>query len=159
MTQTEIRCSELADAEEMAPHLRKADREEMAAVLGEDADPQDVLRYGIEVSHQPFTALVDGKPICIFGAVMEPVQRHIAAIWMMGTPGVEEHKMFFLRHSKQCLDKLFEPFSLLWNCVDKRNELHIKWIKWLGFSFLREISEYGEQGKPFLEFAKIKEDV
>lgn len=159
MTETEIRCSELKDADEMAPNLRQADIAELVAVVGEDADAQDVLRYGVEVSHQPFTALVDDKPICIFGAVMEPVQQHIGSVWMMGTDGIEKHKMFFLRQSGKCLDKLFEPFSLLWNCVDKRNDLHIKWIKWLGFSFLREIPKYGEQGKPFLEFAKIKEDV
>ena len=159
MTQTQIRCSELLDADAMAPHLRQADRDELEAVVGEDANARDILRYGVEVSHQPFTALVDDTPICIYGVVKEPIQESMGAVWMLGTDGIEQHKMFFLRHSRQSLKKLFEPFSLLWNCVDKRNALHIKWLKWLGFSFLREIPKYGEQQKPFLEFAKINDNV
>mgnify|MGYP003133692463 CR=1 FL=1 len=156
MAVVEIRKSEWSDANALAPKLRKADKEEMIAVLGEKVDPVAALRYGIGVSYYPFTGLINGEIVCIFGAVAE-THDHIGAVWLMGSDDITRHKMAFLRQSRVCLGRLFEPFALLWNCVDKRNTQHIRWLKWLGFSFLREIPEYGEQSRPFLEFAKIKE--
>ena len=159
MVHTEIRMAQRSDAEYMAPRLRKADLNEMMAVLGEDTDPVKALTYGIEISVYPFAGLIDHKVACIFGAVPEPLHTHVGSIWMMGTGAIAKHRVAFLRKSRPCLDQVFEPFSMLWNAVDKRNALHIRWLRWLGFRFLWEIPEYGEMCLPFLEFAKIKTDV
>lgn len=155
----EIRMSDPEDAKIVAKKLRKADKREMDAVLGTGIDREEALMYGIEASHYPFTATVDGEPVSIFGAIPDPMHPHIGAVWMMGTDKMVRNRTMFIRHSRPALDKVFGPFSLLWNCVDKRNKLHIRWIKWLGFSFLRTIPQFGEQGKPFIEFAKLKDDV
>ncbi len=151
-----VRKSEWDDAKKLAPLLRRADRNEMRAVLGANACPEAALRYGIEVSYYPYTGLIDGEVACIFGAVPD-AHEHIGSIWLMGSDALSDHPFAFLRRSKPWLARVFPPFTLLWNCVDKRNTLHIRWLRWMGFSFLREIPEYGEQKRPFLEFAKIRD--
>ena len=155
----EVRPSSINDAVLFAPLLREADKQEMEAILGSPANHEAALKYGIEVSYQPYTGFIDGAPAAIFGVVPEPVKKNIGSIWMMGTEAIPKNPVPFLRNSKVWMDKMFEPFELLWNTVDKRNTLHIRWIKWLGFNFIREIPQFGEQRLPFLEFAQIKKDV
>lgn len=155
----EIRTSDPTDAERVANRLRKADKKEMDAVLGTGCDRAAALLYGIENSYYPFTACILGKPVGIFGAIPDPIHSHIGGVWMMGTDELVQNKSLFLRRSKPALDEVFKPFRLLWNCVDQRNTVHIRWIKWLGFSFLRTIPHFGEQGRPFIEFAKLNDNV
>jgi len=145
------------DPEYIGMRLRDADLMEMQAVQGTHADPVAALRYGIEISYFPFVATIDGAPACVFGAVPEPHDPRFGCVWLMGTDAITKHPKTFLRHSKEYLEKVAEPFSLLWNCVDKRNDVHIRWLKWMGFTFVREIPSMGEQRLPFLEFAKVKD--
>ena len=155
----EVRPSSIDDAALLAPLLREADRDEMEAVLGAGYDCEAALKYGIEVSYQPYTGFMDGEPAAVFGVIPEPVKKKVGAIWMMGTDAIPQNPIPFLRSSLIWRDELFEPFNLLWNTVDKRNTLHIRWIKWLGFQFIREIPQFGEQKLPFIEFAQVKKDV
>ena len=52
---------------------------------------------------------------------------------------------------KRYIDGREEP--LLWNVVDKRNRVHMRLLKFLGFKFLREFP-YGPNQLTFIEFAK-----
>ena len=61
--------------------------------------------------------------------------------------------LFFLRESRKVVNLLNHKYKLLWNYVDCRNELHLRWLKWCGFKFLRKIN-YGVNQKPFYEFIK-----
>jgi hypothetical protein len=151
-----IRVADYDDIPYIASNLRAADKAEMRAVLGSDVHPEDALSYGMEVSLVPYVGMINDKPSCIFGAVPEPTHAHVGAVWLAGTNDIISNKRAFISHSKDYLSTVFDPFTLLWNCVDKRNSLHIRWLRWLGFSFLREVPKYGEEGKPFYEFAKIK---
>ncbi|MAU02231.1 MAG: hypothetical protein CL608_34265 [Anaerolineaceae bacterium] len=157
--EVEIRMADPTDAERVASNLRRADRREMDAVLGSGCDRAAALLYGIENSYYPFTACINGKPVSIFGAIPDPIHSYIGGVWMMGTDDMVKNKKLFIRHSRPALDEVFKPFRLLWNCVDKRNTVHIRWIRWMGFSFLRTIPHFGEQGRPFMEFAKLRADV
>lgn len=143
------------DPDYIGMRLREADLREMQAVQGAHVDPVEALRYGIEVSYFPFVATLDDAPVCVFGAVPEPHDPRFGCVWMMGTDAITTHPKTFLRHSKEYLEKVAEPFDLLWNCVDKRNTVHIRWLKWMGFTFLREIPQVGELRLPFLEFVKV----
>lgn len=156
MVEVEVRMADRgSDAEYIGTHLRQADLQEMHAVQGTQVDPVAALQYGIENSYFPFVATIDGLPACVFGAVPEPHDDRFGCVWLMGTDAITTHPRVFLRHSKEYLEKVAEPFSLLWNCVDKRNDVHIRWLKWMGFTFIKEIPSVGEQRRPFLEFAKV----
>ena len=72
-------------------------------------------------------------------------------IWMLCTPAILEYPLTFAREAKRFVDSRTEP--LLWNIVDKRNTVHLKLLKFLGFKFLREV-RHGPNNLTFIEFAK-----
>jgi len=88
----------------------------------------------------------DGKTAAMGG--VEPDGR----IWMLSTPIIKECSSTFARETKRFVDNRTE--KLLWNIVDKRNTTHIKLLRFLGFTFLREVL-HGPNYLPFLEFCKI----
>jgi hypothetical protein len=54
------------------------------------------------------------------------------------------------------LHRLHKLYPLLGNHVDIRNTKHTKWLKRMGFSFLRVLPEYGVERRPFIEFARLE---
>ena len=73
-------------------------------------------------------------------------------IWMVCTPAIHEYPVTFAREAKRFVESRTEP--LLWNIVDKRNTVHLKLLKFLGFKFLREIS-HGPNNLSFIEFCRV----
>ena len=74
------------------------------------------------------------------------------AIWMLCTPEIERYPITFAREAKRYVDSREEP--LLWNIVDCRNTVHLKLLKFLGFTFLRKF-EYGPNNLHFIEFCRV----
>ena len=72
-------------------------------------------------------------------------------IWMLCTTAIDEYPITFAREAKKYIDSRTEP--LLWNIVDKRNTVHCKLLRWLGFDFLREI-KHGPNNLTFIEFSR-----
>lgn len=132
---------------------------EMRAVEGKEVRPADALKKGLKDSLEPMTGLINNRPVCVFGVVPFEQDETIGAIWLMGTNDIFDHKVTFLRESVVWLDRLSKPFRAVCNVVDKRNTLHVRWLKWLGFSIITEIPEYGESKLPFYEFIKLSTDV
>lgn len=57
------------------------------------------------------------------------------AIWMLCTYRVEEHPIAFLRFCKEYLKGLLDTNPYLFNYVWLGNDLHVKWLKWMGATF------------------------
>ena len=74
-------------------------------------------------------------------------------VWMLCTPAILEYPVTFAREAKRFIERQEEP--LLWNIVDKRNKVHLKLLKFLGFKFLEEIS-YGPNNLSFIEFCRVR---
>ena len=74
-------------------------------------------------------------------------------VWMLCTPAILEYPITFAREAKRFIESRPEP--LLWNIVDKRNKVHIKLLRFLGFKFLREIS-HGPNNLSFIEFCRVR---
>ena len=55
--------------------------------------------------------------------------------WMLLTNAVEDHKIEFLRWSKDIVKTLLESYPDITNVVYAKNELHIKYLDFLGASF------------------------
>ena len=72
-------------------------------------------------------------------------------IWMLCTPAIHQYPLTFAREAKRFIDSRTEPY--LWNVVDKRNTVHIKLLKFLGFSFHEELL-FGPNNLPFIRFSK-----
>ena len=128
---------------EVALNLREDDRREV--VEGHGKHP---LSSAIAASLQPnsvYFTVPNGR-IAGMGGVADG-----GLIWMLCTPAIHDYPILFARAAKRYLDSIDEP--ILWNIVDKRNTVHIKLLKFLGFKFLRELT-YGPNNITFIEFCK-----
>ena len=150
-----VRPARNEDADYIGNNLRRAYLMEMRAVEGKDVKPADSLKNGIAASLDPQTALFNGRPAVIAGVVPTEEDDSIGYIWLMGTNDIFDHKITFLRETIPWLDRLSKPFRAVCNVVDKRNTLHVRWLKWMGFSIINEVPSVGEQGLPFYEFIRI----
>jgi hypothetical protein len=85
-------------------------------------------------------------------AGMAGVNNSDGLIWMLTTPVIQDYPLSFSREAKKFVDSRKE--KLLWNIVDKRNKVHLRLLKFLGFKFLREI-KYGPNQLSFIEFCRV----
>jgi hypothetical protein len=137
----------------LGPRLRQADKQEIQATFGEGKDPVHVLLEGMEWSSPCYTILApNNEPIGIFG--VRPVGEHNGIMWMLATDRLEDFGREFLRRSHEWVEKLHRKYQVLGNCVDARNEVHIRWLKWIGVNFVGECV-HGVEGRKFLEFIHV----
>ena len=147
------RVSKEEDIKEIAPRLRKGDLDEIEA-LGEE--PEEALRKSYFGSEPKcYTAEHKEVPMAMFGVVPFQDNPKWGSIWLLGTDDVTDvAPISFLKWTKLFFPTLIEPYEMVCNIVDKRNTVHIKWIKWLGFSFVREVTA-GPHNRTFYEFARL----
>ena len=131
----------------LAPRLRYEDKREVLDSVG--LTPYQALTDGFNLSQICLT-IVDTKniPVGMFGVSED------GAIWLLASPDIKRIRFSFLRESRKVVNLLNYKYKILWNFVDCRNELRLRWLKWCGFKFLRKIN-YGVNQKPFYEFIKL----
>lgn len=119
---------------DIAFSLRQDDVNEIHAATGKYPYQQlrDTLILDADrASRRTYTMLspVTGKPFGLFGDTLEGL------VWLVSTPEIERHSITFLRESRKWINYFHNFHPILWNYVDARQTLHIKWLtKWLGFT-------------------------
>ena len=136
----------------MASRLRAPDLQE---VVSRGSKPLDAIVKGYVYGDRTVTILADGDPICIYGAVSTGRSPKSASVWMLGTDGVYTHRSQFIKESRERVQDLIKDYEVVWNYVDSRNHLHVRWLRWLGFSFIRSTTEVSVDGTPYYEFVKL----
>ena len=138
--------AEYADIVKMYHRLRPEDEVELRA----HGEPNNFLALykAIRRSQKSYTVWVGDMPAAIFGVGRAPQDASVGVVWLLGTPEIETIKIQFLRESRKWLEEMSQGYDLLTNVVHEDNELHIRWLKWLGMSFIRH-------QPPFVEFVKI----
>jgi hypothetical protein len=121
------------------------------------ARPEDLAEVqamtGHSILEEPL-ALLEGAKAIIFmdcpegeevllgiGAVAIECRRGIEGMaipWLLLTTEVYKHPIEFLRFSKRYLQELLKTVSIVGNAVYAKNELHIKWLTWLGCEWVGE---------------------
>ena len=145
-----LRLASEIDCIYLSEHLREDDKQEIQAVTG--LPPLLSLLTGLKLSSVPLVICnANCKPFGMLGVVPNGL---IGFIWMVGTDDLKKISLSFLRNSKDVCDVLKGKHQILHNYVDKRNKLHINWLKWMGFSIINEIN-YGIENRKFYEFVKI----
>ena len=86
----------------------------------------------------------------MYGVV--PVDEKTGLVWMLGSNKLKKIKIAFLKESRTEVEGMNTLFPHLWNIIDSRNELHLKWIKWCGFKI---IGERMVNNVKFYEFCKV----
>ena len=133
----------LEAAIEVAFNLRPEDLREV--VEGHGQNPLEILPQAIHKGFCVYFTAPNGKTAGMGGVTDEGM------IWMLCTPVIHDYPIAFIKEAKRVLNSRTE--KLLWNIVDKRNTVHLRLLKHLGFKFLREFP-YGPNQLTFIEFAK-----
>ena len=146
-----FRLTTLEDIKYLAPRLRQTDKEEILAGIG--ATPYHALLIGYYNCVIVFTIVnPKNEPVGIFGVT--DCGDGTGAIWLLATDGLAKIQIAFLKECRKVVNVLNKKYKILWNYVDCRNQLHIKWLKWCGFQFINK-TNYGVLNKPFYEFIRI----
>ncbi len=151
----EYRLSLFEDIRIVADNMRSEDIREVASASG--SSPYDALLAGYVKSTECFTIyqIDTGRPVAMFGYSVEP-DGVGSLIWMLGTDDLTKHSRVFLKRSRAIVDHIQTKATILYNAVDSRNQVHIRWLSWLGFKFVSVIEEFGKDKLPFIEFVRIK---
>jgi hypothetical protein len=144
-----VRRATVEDALDLAPRLREEDKKELLAI---GMTVEESLLEGVHSPDPCYVAVDDeGVPQIIFGT--HPSDEHfLGFIWMVGTDAVKTHWIQVLRETRPWIERIRGHYTVLANAVHADNEVHIKWLRWAGFAFLRKIEINGHE---FLEFAKL----
>ena len=134
----------LEAAKQVASNLRPEDRREVEE--GHGIDPLEALLDAVQKPSCVYFTVPNGKTAGMAG--VDPGGQ----IWMLCTPAIHDYPITFAREARRYVER--QPDKLLWNVVDKRNTVHLKLLKFLGFKFLREI-EFGPNKLSFIEFVRI----
>lgn len=150
------RASKLKDIVAVSKHMRAADVAEVHAASGRE--PKEVLLQCF-FEGRPCMTICDTNdvPVAMWGVV--PVNAMVGGIWLLGTDALVEDgktRLRFLRQAKSHVDQMQQEYPVLGNCVDARNQVHIKWLRWMGFTFIKEHPNYGAEGRAFLEFVRMR---
>ncbi len=149
------RLSCLEDIKIIAETMRDEDIAEIKAQSG--LDPIASLFYCFFKSRPCMTMISrHGHPMGMWGVV--PESETSGRIWMLGCQSMLDDtsdKRTFLRRSKVELDKIIQEYPVLFNVVDARNKVHVRWLQWMGFTFIKKHSEYGPESRLFYEFVRI----
>lgn len=129
-----VRPSTEEDCVFVAANLRTADRQECALW---DVDPLSSLQSGLKWSLQPLTIVAaSGNPCAMFGIT---VGKPESTCWLLGTDEILDLRMSFLRQTFDWMDHVCRPLKAsgieaIGNWVDPRNEKHVQWLLWSGFT-------------------------
>ena len=129
---------------EVASNLLPEDRREVEE--GHGYDPTVILPSTYDMGDSVYFRVPNGELAGIAGV------HDKGQIWMLCTPAILKYPVTFAREAKRYVDSRQE--KLLWIIVDKRNTVHLKLLRFLGFKFLREI-EHGPNKLTFIEFCRV----
>lgn len=126
-----------AGGESCADSIRSAYRQGQAVLVGLDPHTQ--------------------VPFAYFG--MGECDEVSGLVWMLGTDALAANARTIAKRTPAVLAAWHSRRTLLFNYVDARNALHIRWLRRLGFTFIKLHPRWGTQQLPFLEFARLPADV
>lgn len=148
-----VRPAHPSDIGVIATDLRAEDVAELKAMSGNE--PHTALRAAMSVpgSTVRVACLPNELPVAIFGVA--PALLGVGMIWMVATNGFEQVHRQFAREAEDHLRDLCEGYSVVFNFVDARNKVHLRWLQWAGFVIINRHEQMGVQKRPFFEFVKI----
>ena len=145
-----IKVADLNDVKLLYKNLRQEDIDEIKA--NSNTNPYHALYTGVQYSHLPLTVMEDDRPVMIMGVI--PHGKKLGMIWLLSSPEIENISIPFLRNCRGVLDLYHKSFPVLYNYIDARNLVHLKWLRWLGFNFIKVHYNFGYEKRKFIEFVK-----
>lgn len=148
----DVREASYADVIPVALNMRSEDVAEVKALSG--SSPHDALTNGLSSSSRCFTYAPLGVPCALFGVVDHPAMPGVGAPWLLGTDAFKDNVRTIVEWTPDYIDELGFGYDLLVNFVDARNRVHIRWLRWAGFTFINRHDRFGVEKRPFYEFVR-----
>ena len=144
-----------SDLEDLAARMREIDQRECRLAGGHE--PIEALREGVAQSLWSLVALVDGKPVCIFGVASDGLLGEEGAPWMLCVDGIERHAKAVLVFARRFILEMGESFERLANVVHADNRSAIRFLRWCGFSLGAPFEIEGETFLPFEMIQSVRQ--
>jgi hypothetical protein len=92
----------------------------------------------IAASTMAFSGFIDDEIACMWGIHARTILNDSIYLWLLTTKLVEDHPFVFVRHSQIMARELLKSYSKINGWVLKDNALAVKWLRWLGCTFIAE---------------------
>lgn len=147
--ETGVRTASPNDIPYIAQHLRPADLDEITAATRGTMLPELALLWSYLASERCWVGTLNGLPELIWGVGDNGM------IWLMGTRNILSPAIAkqIVTQSPRWLDVLNKKHPILHNKVHAKNRLHVKWLKLMGFKFIKRTHEGDAE---FLQFVRIQ---
>lgn len=146
-----VRPSVPQDCTELSLTMREEDKQEIWHYAR--LEPLPALLGGLFVSKPCWTVEWQGKVVAMFG--VSPQDDLVGIPWMLASEDLKKIKKSFLKECHSYVQKMFSGYEVLTNYAWSKNDIHIQWLKWLGFKFF-PAKPMGYDGELFYEFYKVK---
>ena len=149
-----VRDAELKDVLVLSKTMRKQDRQEIMASDNVGALEALVIPFTVKGSRN-FTIMGVGNEgvIGMFGCVPTP-DPEFGCAWLLSSEVLLKHRKEFIKQNPYWIAKMGKGYKYLYNFVDKRNWVSLKWLQRLNFEPKEEFPEYGYGKIPFLLMIK-----
>lgn len=146
-----VRAPKLKDCIELSRTMREEDKREIWHFAR--LSPLNALMDGMLYGDKCWTVEYRSKVIAMFGVAKANNGEGVP--WMLASEDLKKIKKSFLKECHQYVERMFDGYEVLTNCVWSQNTIHIQWLRWLGFKFL-PAKPMGYDGELFYEFYKVK---
>ena len=150
-----VRPAILKDALELAPNMRKDDRAEIMA--SDNMSPLQALVVPFTIKGARIYSIIGTKEegvIGMFGSTPSS-EPDFGIAWLLSSDKLaKNHARQFLKECPYWVAQMGEGYKHLYNFVDKRNWVALKWLQLLGFTAREEVPTYGHKQIPFLLMMK-----
>lgn len=137
------------DCQLLIDDLRPDDFNEVTTMTREH--PLKPVVRGFRNSKMCRSVIKDGNFIAMYGVC--PTESHmVGSPFLLGTNRFLEIALPFARQCKSRVKEMQDLYPILWNFIDSRNTVHLRWLKWCGFKI---INKKKIEGIDFYEFIKI----
>lgn len=140
----------------ISENLRDPDQAEVVATLGRDIDPLEGIIESWQGSDKTWLVTdPEGLPVGVFGVAPHMVPG-VGIAWLLGTDGIVDHRISFLRQTDEYVEELHKLYPILWANVDARNEVSVRWIEKAGFHLEDADPEFGPEQQLFLQYVRTR---
>lgn len=120
----------------LSVQLKQSDLDEIAATSS--LTPCEALHWSVKMSTHAWAIVTPTEGvIAMFGAAPTALEG-VGSVWMLGSDHIQAEALGIARATPRYLDVMGETYPILWNHIDDRNKVSMKWLKWGGFKVLSE---------------------
>ena len=154
MKENYVRPAKLADSLELAPKIRKGDRQEIMASDG--ASPLEALVIPFTQKNAKIYSIIGTQSegvIGMFGSTPSK-EKGYGVVWLLSSEDLFKHTKQFIQECPKWINDMSKGYEYVYNFVDERNWKSLKWLQFLGFEPKRKIGDFGIGKMPFLLMMK-----